>query len=258
MKYANKALGIVIISFGIYFLLDALFFKSVRSWIFELTNHLGISHIITYTISGIPLFLGAYLIAGKSDFLESLGLNASILKGFLFALICTLPMFVGFRILFDFNHEVSLNTLLISVFSAGFFEELFFRAFLFGLIFRYTKLGFIPSVFFGALYFGLLHLYQSDEFSELLGIFLVTFLGGILFAWVYAEWTFNIWIPVFLHMLMNLAWELFSVSDNALGDLYANIFRLATIIFIILLTVLYKKKNGMNLEINRKNLLLKK
>lgn len=258
MKNATKALLIVIISFGVYFVLDELFFRSVRKWIFELTNHLGISHIITYTLSGIPLFLGAYLIAGRSGFLESLGLNTSIFKGFLVALVCTLPMFVGFHFLFDFNDEVSLNTLLISVFSAGFFEELFFRGFLFGVIFRYTKLGFIPSVFFGALYFGLLHLYQSDEFAELLGIFLVTFLGGILFAWVYAEWKFNIWIPIFLHMLMNLPWELFSVSDNALGDLYANIFRLATIVLIILLTVVYKRKNRINLEINRKNLLLKK
>jgi len=258
MKYSIKVLLIVIISFGIYFGLDDMYFKSIRKWIFELTNQFGVSHIITYTISGIPLFVGTILIARKSDFFESLGLNKSIFKGFLFALICTLPMYIGFSFVFDFNPKVSLNTFLISVISAGFFEELFFRGFLFGLLFRKTKLGFIPSVFFGALYFGILHLYQSTELAELLGIFLITFLGGILFAWVYAEWKYNIWIPVFLHMLMNLSWELFAVSDNALGGIYSNIFRLITVGLIIALTVFYKKKSSLKLEITKKNILIKK
>jgi membrane protease YdiL (CAAX protease family) len=167
-------------------------------------------------------------------------------------------MYIGFSFIFDFNTDISINTLLISVLSAGFFEELFFRGFLFGLIFRKTKLGFIPSVFFGAVYFGLLHLYQSTELAESIGIFLITFLGGIIFAWVYTEWKFNIWIPIFLHMLMNLSWELFSVSENALGSLYSNIFRFATIGLIIGLTVALKRQNGLKLEINKKNLLRKK
>lgn len=259
MSKSTKAFLIVILSFGIYYLLDDIYFKSLRKWIFELTSQFGISHIITYTISGIPLFLGTYLIISrKSEFFEILGLNKSIFKGFLFASICTLPMYVGFSIIFDFNPEISLNTFLISVISASFFEELFFRGFLFGLPFRKTKLGFILSVMFGAIYFGALHLYQSTEFNELLGIFLITFLGGLLFAWVYAEWNFNIWVPVFLHMLMNLAWELFSVNDNALGGIYANVFRFSTIGLVIILTILYKKRKGIKLIVNKKTLLVKK
>jgi len=258
VKNSIKTLLIIVLSFGIYYFLDDIYFKSIRQWIFELTNNLGLSHIITYTISGIPLFMGTYVISRKSIFLESLGLNKSIFKGFLFALICTLPMYIGFALIFDFNPEISLNAFLISVISAGFFEELFFRGFLFGLLFRKTKLGFIPAVFFGALYFGLLHLYQSTELTELLGIFLITFLGGILFAWVYTEWNYNIWIPIFLHMLMNLSWELFNVSDNALGGIYSNVFRLLTVALIIILTVLYKKKIGIKLVINKKNLLINK
>ena len=167
-------------------------------------------------------------------------------------------MYIGFSIVFNFNSEISLNTFLISVVSAGFFEELFFRGFLFGLLFKKTKLGFILSVLFGSIYFGFLHLYQSTELAELLGIFLVTFLGSILFAWVYAEWNFNIWVPIFLHMLMNLSWELFSVSDNAFGGMYSNVFRLLTVAFIIVLTVYYKKKKGKKLEITKKTLWLQK
>lgn len=150
-------------------------------------------------------------------------------------------MYVGFSIIFNFNSDVSLNNILIDILSAGFFEELYFRGFLFRLPFRNTKLRFIFSVLFGAIYFDMLHLYQSNDLIKLFGIFLVTSLGGILFAWVYAEWNFNIWIPVFLHMLMNLAWELFFVSDNALGGIYSNVFRFSTLGLVILVTKSYKK-----------------
>lgn len=254
MNKSAKALLIIIISFGLYFVFDDIFFKTIRNWFFDFTNQLGISHIIAYLITGTPLFIGTLLIGRR----ENLGLNKTILRGFLFALICTLPMYIGFSILFELNPDIKINTILISVISAGFFEELYYRGFLFGLPFRKTKLGFILSVLFGALYFGSLHLYQSSNFNELLGIFLITFLGGILFAWVYAEWNFNIWIPVFLHVLMNLAWELFSVSDNALGGTYSNIFRFLTIGLVIVLTILYKKRNGIKLTVNKKTLFLKK
>jgi len=59
-------------------------------------------------------------------------------------------------------------------------------------------------------------------------------------------------------MLMNLAWELFSVSDNALGGIYSNVFRFLTIGLVIILTVLYKKRNGIKLTVNKKTLLIQK
>jgi membrane protease YdiL (CAAX protease family) len=248
----------VVLSFGMYFLLDNLIFNLVKKWVFHLTNQLGISHITAYLLTGIPLFAGTLLIGRRTDFFQNLGLNKSITKGFLFALICTLPMFIGYSMLFQFNADVKINSILIGVVSAGFFEELYYRGFLFGLPFRKTKLGFILSVLFGALYFGSLHLYQSTDLNQLLGIFLITFLGGILFAWVYAEWNFNIWVPVFLHMLMNLAWELFSVSDNALGGMSSNIFRFLTIGLVIILTIVYKHKKGLKLTVNNRTLLFQK
>jgi hypothetical protein len=55
-------------------------------------------------------------------------------------------------------------------------------------------LGFILSVLLGALLFGFIHLYQGSELTEWAGIFLITFSGAILFAWVYTEWNFNLWM----------------------------------------------------------------
>ena len=258
MKPTARVILITLLSFAVYFTLDELFFRTVRKWIFEQTGQFGVSHNITYALSGIPLFIGTYIIVAGTSVSERLGLDKSPLKGFLFALICTLPLFIGFSFVFNLTSEVDPDTILISIVAAGFFEELFFRGFLFGMLYKYTRLGFIPAVFLGALFFGLIHLYQSTEFAELLGIFLITFLGGILFAWTYAEWKYNLWIPIFIHMLMNLSWELFSVSDNALGDRYANIFRFTSIGLIILLTVIYKKRRGEKLEINKRTVWLKK
>lgn len=258
MKHSFKVLLIIFISFGVYFVLDDLYFKIIRTWFYGLTNQFGISHLITYTLSGIPLFLGAYFISRKTSLIESFGLNKSFINALLFSIICTLPMFIGFSVVFDFHPSIPIDTILISIVAAGFFEELFFRGFLFGQIFKNTQLGFIPSVFFGALYFGLIHLYQSNELMELVGIFSITFLGGILFAWVYTEWKYNLWVPIFLHALMNLSWELFSVSDNAFGGLYSNLFRIITIAMIIGLTVWYKEKNGMKLEVNKNTIWINK
>ena len=57
---------------------------------------------------------------------------------------------------------------------------------------------------------------------------------------------------------MNLFCMMLSVSDNAFGGTYANIFRIITVVFIIGLTVLYKLKKGIKFEINKNTLLMKR
>ena len=251
MSKTVKILLITILSFGIYFVLDDLFFNVLRKWLNAIINQFGISHILTYSISGIPLILGAIFIHGLRGFIGSLGLNKSIIKGIIFSLICTLPMLIGFAVVFEFNSEITINEVLVSGIAAAFFEELYFRGFLFGQIYRYTKIGFLPSIVIGALLFAWLHLYQSQELATLVGIFLTTFLGAVLFAWVYVEWNYNIWVPIFLHLFMNFFWMLFSAGENALGGIYANIFRILTIVLIIVLTIIYKRNQGIRLEVNK-------
>lgn len=255
----NKTLRTVLItlfSFGLYFLVDGAYFYDFRNWLYGITGQLGISHIIVYSMVGIPVFLGTALLHPRK-FLDSLGLSKSILTAVSFSLLCTLPMFIGFALLFEINTEFSLDRILITVLAAAFFEELYFRGFLFGQIYRYTSWGFFPSVLVGALLFGLIHLYQGTGPYELIGIFLITFLGGILYAWSYVEWNYNLWVPIFLHLLMNLSWGMFSVADNALGGTYANIFRGITILLIIGLTIGYKLKKRESVIINKRTLLKK-
>jgi len=90
------------------------------------------------------------------------------------------------------------------------------------------------------------------------GVFAVTFLGAAFFAWFYAEWDFNLWVPIFLHTFMNLAWTLFTVSENAAGGLAANIFRDLTIAAAIAGTILYKRREGLALAVKKSALLWQK
>ncbi len=253
MKISTRVILITILAFSIHFIFDDLYFKDIRSWVDSYLDFFGISQNIAYTIVGIPIFLALYLLHGKNKMLSSIGFDTSAYKAFAFAVLFTLPMFLGFSLLFDISNELSWNGILIKVVAAGLFEEMYFRGFLFGQLFRYGNLKFIPAVSSGAIIFGLLHLYQGTEALELIGIFLITFLGAILFSWVYAEWNFNLWVPIFLHMLMNLAWEIFNVSDNALGGIWSNVFRALTIFLVIFLTI--KSKKGKNLAIKRAELI---
>lgn len=258
----NKQLQIILIilvTFTVYFVLDELYFKAVRIWINGYIEQLGVSQIIIYTLSLLPLIAGAYILhKTHKKTVESFGFDQSFLSGLAFCFICTLPILLGYMMVFDFNNQVNLNDILISVIAAGFFEEVIFRGFLFGQLYRYTKLGFIPAAFLGSLIFGLMHLYQSDDPMTMLGIFGITFVGSLFFGWAYAEWKFNIWVPVFLHLLMNLYFELFSAGENALGGLYMNIFRLVAIALVIGLTLYYKRKKELPLEINRRSWWIKK
>ncbi|QNJ96949.1 CPBP family intramembrane glutamic endopeptidase [Constantimarinum furrinae] len=257
MKSSVKIVLGVAVAFIIYFIVDELYFKTIRTAINQGLDQFGISHILAYSIVGIPLLVGTMLLRGVRNSFDALGLNRSLLKALLFSLVCTAPMLIGFALVFEFNTEINLNTILVSVIAAAFFEELYFRGFLYGLVFRYTKVGFIPSILFGALLFAFIHLYQSQDPTTLIGIFLTTFLGAVLFAWVYTEWNYNIWVPVFLHLFMNLFWELFSAGENALGGVYSNVFRIITIVLIIVLTLMYKKRKKEKLAVNRKTLFIK-
>jgi membrane protease YdiL (CAAX protease family) len=118
-------------------------------------------------------------------------------------------------------------------------------------------LGFLSSILFGSLLFAQVHLYQSQNTIELIEIFAITFLGSILFAWVYFEQDFNIWGAIFLHFFMNLYWEIFNVSENVSGNLYGNVYKFVSIILIIGLVVYYKKKKKSPLQVTWKNLFIK-
>lgn len=257
MRRSLSVIAITLLSFGVYFFLSQAYFSELRQWINGFIPSLGISHLVVYLIVSLPVVLGASVINEFKRCQTTLGLSRSIVKGVFFPLLCTLPMFIGFAFCFSFNTDLTSDEILITGVAAAFFEEFIFRGFLFGQLFRFTKLGFIPAILLGAALFAAMHLYQSNDLSILIGVFSTTFMGAILFAWLFAEWNYNLWIPIFLHFFMNLAWMLFTVSENAFGGFYANIFRIITIVLAITLTLIYKRKKQLPLTVNRETVWMK-
>ena len=255
---AKKVLTITLLSFAVFFFIDELYFKFLRRELQEVIHQSGFSHILAYFLVGLPIYAGVFLLHKKKGFFDSLGLNRSLPTGIIFALVCTLPLLPVYSFFYEFNTALSLNEILIIGLAAGFFEELYFRGFLFGQLYRFTRLGFILSVFLGALLVGVANIIHGGDVVEFLLVFIITFLGGIIFGWVYAEWDFNLWVPIFLHIFLNLSWEMFKISGSAAGDFYANIIRLFTVVLFIVLTLVYKRRKGKRLEITRNKLFVKK
>src|SRR5690606_25478814 len=133
----NKQLktGIIIyVSFIIhYFLLKN--FKLFKPWLDQYTQQGLVSYIIAYVLIGTPLFIGAYFVNRNSSIFQNLGLKSNILKGFLFSLLFTLPLFIGGLIFYKPNPEIEVQDMIAGTLIAGLMEELYYRGFLYGLLF---------------------------------------------------------------------------------------------------------------------------
>lgn len=203
----------------------------------------------------IPVLAVLFIFHKADNVFSELGLNQGFFRGLSIAFIFTLPMFIGYYLLGQYNNEYSLIKNICFAFKDGFREEIFYRAFLFGQLFRQVKLGFIPAVAINGLIFGVSHLYQANNVGDSLGVFAVTFSGAIWFAWLYIEWNYNIWLPIFLHTLMNLYWDLFSTDKTAVGGLLLNLPRILTIAISVYVTIKMTKKYFGRPKIDRTNLL---
>jgi uncharacterized protein len=205
----------------------------------------------------IPTVIVLSIFHKPNNILGELGLNKDFLKGLQYAFLFTLPMLIGYFLLGHYNNEQTFIENILKAFKDGFREEIYFRAFLFGQLFRQVKLGFLPAVIINGLIFGILHIYQAHTIVESIGIFAITFAGAIWFAWLFIEWKENLWLPIFMHFFMNLYWHLFSTENSAMGGLMLNLPRILTIALSIYLTIKIIRKKG-PLKINKTNFISQK
>jgi uncharacterized protein len=213
-----------------------------------------IGQILKYVLPTILILL---IFHKPKYILKELGLNKDFFKGLKYAFLFTLPMLIGYYLLGNYNDEFSFLQNLLKALKDGFREEIFFRAFLFGQLFRHVKLGFLPAVVINGLIFGLLHIYQAHNLVDSIGIFAITFSGAIWFAWLFVEWKENLWLPIFVHFFMNFYWHIFSTEKTAMGRLMLNLPRIITIVLSIYVTIKIIRKNGF-LIINKTNFLNQK
>ncbi|SIS97536.1 hypothetical protein SAMN05421786_103532 [Chryseobacterium ureilyticum] len=248
---------IFILGFVIYYFFDLFYFKNIQHFIKELFRSKALAHVLAYTITLIPIIITLKILFPQKKIFNLFSLDQNVLKGFTLAFIGTFPILIGYILHFKIAHTLSFESLFINTISSAFFEEIIFRAFLIGILFRFTKLGFLSSILFGSLLFAQVHLYQSQNTIELIEIFAITFLGSVFFTWVYFEQDFNIWAAIFLHFFMNLYWEVFNVSENVSGNFYGNLYKLLSIILITGIVIYDKKKKKKTFQITGKTLFIK-
>ena len=109
----------------------------------------------------LPTLLATGYLYGFSEILRALGLDSGIKKGSIFSLVAVSPMFLSSAFLGRIHEDLDYGALFQTSFGSGFFEEYFFRGFLFGLLFRKAKWGFIPASILGALISSITKIYSG-------------------------------------------------------------------------------------------------
>ena len=189
-----------------------------------------------------PLVLVATFLFKEHPWYEVLGLN---LRGshyyFLAAVACCIPMTLGYAFLSS-ELDLSLSAIITGSVYAGVFEEIIFRAALFGVLFRYCGWGFIPAALISSVIFGLGHIYQGHDAISAVMALAVTAIAGTWFAWLYCECGYRIWFPMFMHIFMNAAYGIFGMSGGAAGDLEGNLFKATSIILSLVYVQMLVRK----------------
>jgi len=101
-KKTLKIVLLVFLSFATYYFLF-LNFKPIKIELDKITQQGLTSYILTYLITGTPIFIGTLILDHKTNIFKSLGLASSIMTALWTSLLFTLSMFVGGLFFFKFN-----------------------------------------------------------------------------------------------------------------------------------------------------------
>lgn len=171
------------------------------------------------------------LVAGLKD----LGLWADPLRPLLFGLIATSPAWIGFLVTGHANSDYSVRQFILLCWLFPLSEEVWFRAFAFGQLFRRARWSFWLAALVPALIFASEHLTQSNDAMDLAGIFAITAFGSVVFSYFFVRFGFNIWAPFALHAFLNTWWTVFTTNQTALGGWADNVFRFGALALAFLL-----------------------
>lgn len=240
---ASKHLGFVIVTFAVFFV--GLY---GRGWLDHFVKlpfpdkYWRYAYFTCVWLIGVPvLFLG--LRYGFRNVLHELGLKKGLRDGVKWGVIITLPMLVGYAVVSQ-AFTFSVADLIVYSVLAALAEEVLFRGFLFGQLSRYANWKLWMGALAEASIFGFAHLYQASNLTSAAGIFAVTFAGGMLFGWLFIRWNYNLWLPIVLHMLMNAYWSIFGMGTNALGGTWGNVFRAASVILAVVVTLKFARSGA--------------
>lgn len=150
--------------------------------------------------------------------------------GFALGFLCTLPMLaIG---MMSARQEVSRD-LIYTTIVPGLTEEIFYRAFAFGLMVQVLRLKLWPAAILTGVIFGLAHLIsasvRAEPIVDQIGWIGMIAIGGLFYAWIYERANWNLWVVVALHAGMNLWWDVFDLTSSPMGSSGATISRIMAV-----------------------------
>ncbi len=178
------------------------------------------------------------------DAVSELGFKAPIWKGLSFGLGATFLMILGFALTNPFRLPDDGFAAVYLVGISPLAEETLYRAFAVGALYFRCRLPLWLSLLIPASIFGFGHVSSGSGLVENIGLFLLLSSGGLFFGWFYIRWSRNLWAPFFLHAAMNLCWQIFDVSDSAIGGWWPFLLQISAIIVAVLLTLKFTSRKG--------------
>lgn len=161
---------------------------------------------------------------------------------------CALPMLL-LGLFASVRDEFNPRYIAYTTLMPGLTEEVFYRAFAFGLLVQLARWRLWPAAIFTGIVFGLAHVdFSPDPGETILGqlgpwIAMIG-VGGVMYAWLYERAAWNLWPVIALHFAMNLWWDIFDLNSSPLGVAGATATRVLSIglavYFVVLVGLLPK------------------
>jgi membrane protease YdiL (CAAX protease family) len=171
---------------------------------------------------------------------DHFALRRGALRGLGFGLLASSPLLIGLATTRGMHMADPVALFFLAVFFP-LTEDVMSRGFAFGALYRREGMNLWTAAIVCALVTGAVHVEKGQSLASYAGLFVVTGIGGVLFAWLMARWR-TLWAPFALHASMNLWWEVFSVSRTALGGWFPFVLQAATVVTAILLTMRWTAK----------------
>ena len=171
-------------------------------------------------------------------------------KAFVLGFACTLPM-LALGLVSEYS-GTNRYEVIYGAIAPGITEEIFYRALLFGVLVQCARTPMWTTAIVTGIVFGLAHVDitpapgqtivgQLNLWNAIIG------LGGFMYAWLYYESRWNLWVVIALHIGMNLWWGMFDLSSSPLGAFGATLSRIVcvglVVLFVFGLRVLEPEKN---------------
>ncbi len=237
--------AIGVLGFKLLWMIDG-YRSMVKSWTYDA------QYLVHPLMRMVLVVIGVLLVyrMARPDDRASMGLAVgcpNAIKGLGLGFVCTLPMLLlG---LMSESFTPTRYEIMYTAMMPGITEEIFYRAFMFGLLVQVARCPMWPTAIITGLVFGLAHVdITPDQGQTILGqlgpwIAMIG-LGGFMYAWLYWESGWNLWVVIALHIGMNLWWDMFDLTMTPLGGWGATIARILSVGLAVLFVFHFRVLSG--------------